>query len=1147
MHPYNLLSRVNSPATNNARTTPGNPNTPISRLLVPAVLKSQQPSAILQLDHVIGTTTKNPTGLTSCANSGTFAYCAGSVAVLAQVHVDGSVSRRYYRARPAAVPINPSASVYTTPTATPTRRRRPLVTPRKDFDSPGSSRPLLEDENARTWTARERIKSIKSVALSPNGRFLAIGETGYNPRVLLFSTARDASCEAPLAIINEHTWGVKSVAFSPDGQYLATLGESNDGFLFLWAINQRTGAVRLCATNKCTTNVCHMIWCGQNLMTVGTRHVKVWQLPNAGKFSPSKASRLRNTAEASPSVYPTPLGGRNCLLGDLAHLTFTCAVAVSDHVAVICTDIGSLCLVDVNKTPAELTPLKYDLGSTRAMGFRQQPQRLVWAGGGDEIVELRLDDVYQQASLEEEQNPSVRPGFNRTTSAPAPTVPRRSTLRQSLGLSHVPQAGVVAVACLTNHTVSIDADSSLTLSCSDDDSAILSNPRSSHNEPVHGVQPLHYEAGLGAFYTWSKNGEVRFWNSDASLARVERIELDEGSDLEDAVNNELKTLRYSSNGVFISGDRFGVLKLTQCHDWSLIHMARAHSAEVNDIALDPSSEYVATCSRDRMVQVFQQDGHSLNLIQTTDDHIAAVNQVAFSNDGLSLLSCSSDRTIVVREKVSRGEGKDTVVAFLQIRIITIKASPLSMSLAPEKDNLIYVSALDKHVTKIDFVTGSILESFKVADGDFDDHAVLNGIRVVANTALSGSRPLLIACSSTDKSVRVYDLQKQALLCKESAHTEGVSDIALLDDASNTGFSARHSFVSTGHDGTIMIWSITANSSLALTPAVELTQEQAFSTQESENVPVKASPALLPPLRRMLTKVDIAEFSKEVSAKSPSLRAASPVRLKKKGSRSDLNLTTKKKTNENTGPSLVRRASADDKAKDERRSPSPPSYATRRHKKPAPRGQISKDFFTRQSEWLRRSPSPQETPKSTSRKVEQTHKMPKLRRPPSVPTDLRSRTTTQERRPSSSTPNEFGSLSMATESTCRMLKTYKKKLQSVQDTGDLAEIEAELESVLDVVRNAEKQRKSGYNVPKRSSSVTGPRLRRQATWTSSLRSPQERQESSSPTGSDIASPESGGSRNSSSIEKDTKLRSISGPGLGVEGLSVLMERTNLAGF
>jgi WD40 repeat protein len=91
-------------------------------------------------------------------------------------------------------------------------------------------------------------------------------QTGYSPRVLIFSL-QDNSSDIPLAILNEHTYGVRAVCFSPDQKYLASLGSPNDGFLYVWAINQRTGAPKLHSSNKCTSFVKQMIWLGNNIVT----------------------------------------------------------------------------------------------------------------------------------------------------------------------------------------------------------------------------------------------------------------------------------------------------------------------------------------------------------------------------------------------------------------------------------------------------------------------------------------------------------------------------------------------------------------------------------------------------------------------------------------------------------------------------------------------------------------------------------------------------------------------------------------------------------------------------------------------------------------------------------------------------------------
>jgi len=794
-----------------------------------------------------------------------------------------------------------------------------------------------------------------------------------------------------------------------------------------------------------------MAWCGQHLITVGTRHVKVWQLANYGdvKLSPTKRQRLQDLAEPSPTPGPVPLSGRNCLLGELVDATFTCIVATSDQRAVVCTDVGSLCDVDVSRIPADMTLINHGLGLAGAVGCREGSQRLIWAGGGGDIHETEFDTLFSEKDLQGAQ----RPGALTRASSESRTS-TRATLRQSLNLRQLSHHGPIAITCLTKHTVCIDNSSNLLLTELDPANPSLTTKLlSSHNEPVQGVQALDTNAGHGTFFTWSKSGEVRFW-SGARLQRVEHIELNDSSEVGTVGDNELKVLRHCGQGMFLSGDRSGVVKVVECDPWRTLHTARAHGAEVNDICVDNTSAFVATCSRDRMVQVFDLRKSGLELLQTTDDHIAAVNQVMFSQDGSSLLSSSADRTIVVREKVSRSVGETVLVAFLSTRIITIKASPLSMCLMPGQGDVVFVSSLDRHVTKVDFTTGAILESFKITDPDTDDNAALNAIRVVTNSKLGGPRNLLVGMSSTDKSFRVYDLDKQALLSKESAHTEGVSDLALVETGTNIERASKPTFVSTGLDSTIMMWTVVSNNHVATGPTIEPTPHgMDVNDTSSDSTPAKASTSVLPPLRKILTRLDVAEFVQSKSPRTPT-RDPSPVRLKRNPSALVLTSSSMNMSTGNASPALIRRASVDGLTKMKERSPSPPAYATRRNKRPPVRDAVTNDLFAKQPEWLRRSPPPPNTPSGIGSSLKQDSKTSraKSRKLSTVPTNVglkgfeQRRTSTVVPMLTDSTP-----INLATEHTSHMLKAYRRKLQSTKEIVNLNNLETELEATLREVR------------------------------------------------------------------------------------------------
>ena len=143
----------------------------------------------LSLQTVLGTTTTTPNGFSSHDQSKSFALCAGSAAVLAELDDDANITQRFFRARPSATSVNPTSSFYnqSTPPATPDPRSRSLShirsNPHLNVPSASPSSETGDNGSPRGWSSRERIKAVTSVSLSPNGRFLAVGEVSVHFQV----------------------------------------------------------------------------------------------------------------------------------------------------------------------------------------------------------------------------------------------------------------------------------------------------------------------------------------------------------------------------------------------------------------------------------------------------------------------------------------------------------------------------------------------------------------------------------------------------------------------------------------------------------------------------------------------------------------------------------------------------------------------------------------------------------------------------------------------------------------------------------------------------------------------------------------------------------------------------------------------------
>ncbi|KAB8217417.1 quinon protein alcohol dehydrogenase-like superfamily [Aspergillus novoparasiticus] len=929
--------------------------------------KSPQHQATLSLQTVIGTTTNSPHGFSSHDQSKSFAICAGSAAILAELDEAGNVNQRFFRARPSASSVHPVTSFYhqSTPPSTPDTRARPLsgVKPTAHSAIPNGlpANELAESNSSRAWSSRERVKAVTSVSISPNGRFLAVGETGYGPRVLIYSTAKDAPSDVPLSILTEHTFGVRGLAFSSDSQYLATLGDTNDGFLFVWSISLKSGAAKLHLTNKCTSSIRDMCFMGQTLITVGVRHVKVWRLPEARPASPTKTRHNMESAPSSPSFAPRALSGRNCLLGSLAESTFTSVASVSDREAVIGTDTGALCFLSDAEGSQKMT-LVENVGFSIASLMVDSDRSCVWAGGRGRRMQ--------------------RFPFEVLRSSAAPLSPGLSEYSSEEQKCKGP--AITCMGSLTTHMVTVDTTRAIHIypfDAMEDEQSHVETTMPAHRDAVLGIGPLKVPNDLEAdFFTWSCRGTVNFWDTHGKCRDSRVIPLEEVPGVDEEASNELRVVRTSDGtDVFVSGDKLGVLRVLERQSWKCLDQVRAHGAEVTDIALSAAFDscLIASCGRDRMVQLFQLTEDSIKLVQTMDDHVGAVGKVLFINDGENLLSCSADRTVLIRERVTREADDGISIAYMISKVITLKSSPVSMALSADDADVLVISTADRCIHQYEIPSGRHLNSIRAVDSDSND-AVVMGALTVAGEILGHSPKLLIGVASTDKSIRVYDLDRGVLLTGEFGHTEGVSDVQLLEkNPDPTSRTVVRTLISSGIDGVVMMWNISVQPLQA--------QESTRTTSKEDDEGAKEMTLTRPPIRKILSKNELAEFRHEqgTGASTPT-REQSPPLIRKL---SKLSLAPSSTRNGDATPATPTPASA-----------RPSSRLERSRRTPSP-------------------PSPKSTPaKKTSHLSHNNHRSP---------LDIRSRTRYGGK-------TEFGSLNTSTEQVCRTLRAYRKKLNGTKE-------------------------------------------------------------------------------------------------------------------
>ncbi|PHH88858.1 hypothetical protein CDD83_6958 [Cordyceps sp. RAO-2017] len=805
-----------TPSSNRLKLTPS--NSPFPRPAKTPLRGRTLHESRLSLKRIVGSTCRSPTGFDTVASL--FAYIAGGAVVVVAVHADHHCSQRFYRARPSAVPVYSTATTQhalsspavATPKANDSRNR---VAP--GFrDSPYSPADWSDSPGSRTWTSRERIKAATCLALSRDGKYLAVGETGYAPRVLIFSL-QDASSDTPLVSISEHTYGVNAVAWSADSRYLASLGAANDGFLYIWKVDPRTGAAKLFQQNKCTSYIRDMVWLGNSLITLGVRHVKVWKVEDGPTVSPTKPKFPGGESSSAPTTQK-PLPGRNMLLGDLLEATFSCA-AVDGKRLILCTETGDVCILDDDDKQTKLVrvfSLDFPATTIKIRGD------VAYVGGKDghfaTLDVARVMDGCPDSLL---------------------TVTEAST-------------GIVALGFLTDMLVTIDSKQSIDL-CSPDHlpgqhaEAVTRIPIPGHGEPIAGVQALRKpNRSDAAFVTWSQSGNFTFWDLEGRVKSSVDISIDVTElDGEPELLNQLTCARTSGNGkLLVSADRMGVLKVTDAASKECLLDTKAHSSDCICICIydDDSKFIMACCGRDRTTQLFHR--HSNGKIEhfQTLEFAAKVVQVLVPSED-RVITCSLDRTLQLYDLVAK-EGDPDVLAALPSKVISLRASPTSMAMSQDNKS-VFVSLLDRSVFQFDIATGRQLCFFKCTDEGGVESTVLESLSV--GQWSSRDTEFLLGSSNTDKSIRIYDANSGSFVDREWGHTEAINGVCLVDEDDGT-----KKLVSVGSDGTIMIWALDLND---ISPR----------TVSRDPSPVKEATLGRQTLRRVLSKAELAEFQRPPSS------------------------------------------------------------------------------------------------------------------------------------------------------------------------------------------------------------------------------------------------------------------------------------------
>ena len=138
-------------------------------------------------------------------------------------------------------------------------------------------------------------KAVSCCTFSSDGKFLAVGEKGLDPAIIVF----DTSSGTVLSELKAHKYGISCVSFCPNANVLVSCGFKHDRRMYIW--NWR--AARPVAASRISQKVNSLIFAGsKQFVTVGEKHVKFWNLDASNVIFPGQ-EQDPNAADINESSY----------------------------------------------------------------------------------------------------------------------------------------------------------------------------------------------------------------------------------------------------------------------------------------------------------------------------------------------------------------------------------------------------------------------------------------------------------------------------------------------------------------------------------------------------------------------------------------------------------------------------------------------------------------------------------------------------------------------------------------------------------------------------------------------------------------------------------------------------------------------------
>ncbi|OAQ35257.1 WD40 repeat-like protein [Linnemannia elongata AG-77] len=658
-------------------------------------------------------------------------------------------------------------------------------------------------------------KPISCLSFSPDGQFLAIGEMGHQPRILIWEVAS----QSLVGELQGHKFGVQAVQFSPNSKFVVSLGFQHDGYIHVW--NWRTNTQ--IASNKVTSKVNALAFSadGSYFVTAGLRHIKFWYLNvGANKRAGSSSTRV--------------LDGRSGILGELRDSSYVDVVCSQDgRFTYAITSNGILCVFSEGRIMEKWI----DLHVRGAYSINLE-ERCVICACTDGFIRLFEPETLQYIVTLPKPSPVGTFGIE-THQEPQEEQAQHEIIADVLASQF--DASSSSLICIYSDR------SIIVWNLTDYKNAVVSTSHHFHSDCVWGVEMVP-ELATGeqggnlfppeTFATYSADGSIIFWSlndnvstlpplsdpnrlstsdtiADPPLAHKEIVRVlyaDEhcrswiqSPDTQDPMDPGynivplecgVRMVKISPDGKLLaSGDKGGNLRVHSLATLEKLTYQEAHDTEIlaidfTDSKAQDSAVLVATAGRDRLLHIFDVQ-NDYALVQTLDDHSSSITCIKFAADGSRMMSCGADKSIIFRSCQKNEDG----MTFLPYHQAPGRATFYDMALHGPSQTISVVSG-DRRFSVYALESGKSIHTFKAETKGNDLTAGMAEVCSMNHLSMDPTGTIA-AASGSDKSVRIYDLLHGTCLAHMIAHSELVTGVKFT-----TGFTR---VISTSADGCVLVW------------------------------------------------------------------------------------------------------------------------------------------------------------------------------------------------------------------------------------------------------------------------------------------------------------------------------------------------------